>query len=306
MNNKDIKQVNGNTWCLIGATNIPVYFLEEKKIIFFDSGYKDERTRPFLDSFIKGNNLEVRAVVGSHTHYDHVGNHVYLRETYGAEIIMPELEAALSYNYMMFAPAYGQYAKKELEEVFPEMIFTPDRIIKQGDESFDIDGVSFGAIDLKGHTPGQMGFITPDDVFYIADSLMGEDELEASKLPTTLDWEEDLKTKLNLLSEKHSKYILAHGGIYNDIDALININIADRKKRISKTKEFLKCRDIWSVEEIQRHLWREMNMKTKTPFNRKIFSRNVYYLVNYLVNAGFLESYPDDGIVYYKVNYKED
>ena len=293
--------VKGNTWCLKGTTNIPVYFLDKQNVVIFDSGYKDERTRPYLDALISEENLTVRSAIGSHAHYDHIGNHLYLKEKYGTEIILPELEAALAYNYMMFSPVYGQYAKKELQNIFSEMTIKPDRVIPQESKTFDIDGRVFKVIDLKGHTPGHIGFITPDDVFYVADAIMGIDEIKASKLPTTLDWEEDLASKKKLLMEKHDKYILAHGGIYDEIESLVIANMKDREERVELVGNILKEQSEWSLESIQHKLWTEFNMTTKNPFNKRIYSRNVYYLVNYMVNIGVLESYPEDGIVYYRV-----
>ena len=302
--NSSFTQILNKTWCIKATVNIPVYFLNEKKVVLFDSGYKDERTRPYLDEIISKNNLIVRAVIGSHTHYDHIGNHTYLKDKYDAEIIMPEMEGALAHDYMMFAPVYGQYSKKELKEVFPEMILKPDRTIPQHDNVFTIDGAPFKAIDLKGHTPGHMGFITPDDVFYLADALMGEEVMAKSKLPTTLDWEEDLETKKRLLNEKHKKYIVAHGDIYDEIVPLAKANIDDRMNRINRIIQLIDKEDNWTVEGIQKHLWKEFDMKTKSQMNRRIFSRNVYYIINYLSNINYLESYAQDGIINYRVSGK--
>ena len=54
--NSSFTQILNKTWCIKATVNIPVYFLNEKKVVLFDSGYKDERTRPYLDEIISKNN----------------------------------------------------------------------------------------------------------------------------------------------------------------------------------------------------------------------------------------------------------
>ena len=318
------EQVKGNTWCLRATANIPVYFLDEKTVVLIDSGYPDERTRPILDELISSRGLKVRAAIGSHSHYDHLGNHSYLREKYGTEIILPEIEAAYARNYTMFQPLYPAHTRKELQDGFSYMIMKPDRVIPQLFNSFDpnesgeatteksgtcdnkdvtieIDGAKFICKNLPGHTPGQMGFITPDDVFYLADAVMGIREFDLAKLPTVMDWEAYKNTQMSLMESKNAGYILAHGDIYDDIVPVLEHNLKGQDEKISRIKDILKTQPHWTLESIIAGIWDAFGMTTKNEFNRRVYARNVGTLVDYLVKTGFLSPHSEKGVVNFDV-----
>ncbi len=299
----DFRHIKGNTWCLVATAKIPFYFLDDRTVVLIDSGYPDERTRPHLDKLIEEKKLKVRAVIGSHSHYDHLGNHAYLREKFGAEIILPEIEAAFARDYTQFQPLYPTHTRKELREGFSYMIMKPDRVIPQSQDKteIEIDGVKFECRNLKGHTPGQMGFITQDDVFYLADAIMGIKEFDSAKLPTVMDWEDYKDTQRSFLDETHAKYILAHGDIYDDIRPIVEHNLKGQEEKIAKIKGILIEKPDWTLETITEGIWDAFGMKTKNEFNKRVYGRNVGTLVDYLVKIGFLNPHSEKGVVHFEV-----
>ena len=73
------EHVSGNTGCLYLRGNcIPVYCMSEKEWIIMDSGSRYDREE--LIRFLGENAIRVKAVLTSHAHYDHVGNHALLRK----------------------------------------------------------------------------------------------------------------------------------------------------------------------------------------------------------------------------------
>ena len=333
-----IQHAAGNTWCLDAGCSIPVCFLDERTVVFLDSGYFDERTRPVLTAFLEDPHqldprlpdapLSVRAVLTSHSHIDHVGSHIFLRDEYGAELILPETEAALSHDTRMFSPVYGQMAAKEIQKLMPYMIFQADRTFPETQETIDIDGPLFTQVPLPGHTPGHTGFVTPDDVLYVADALMGPEIMSRAKMPTMWDIAEDLASKERLLKEHcasgprdacdpvdtddtsgaHAAYILAHRGVWDSkgFRQLVQDNIADRNRRTNDImgwltdSDELAGREDWTLEGIQHLLWTKLGLRTKNPLRQRIFGRNVFCIVNYLVQSGRLESVPTEGVVHYR------
>ena len=143
---QNVIHVAGNTWCLNTVASIPIYFIDDRNVILLDTGYSDDRSRPALMEFLEENELKVSAILGTHTHYDHVGNHNYLKTRYGSEIIMPELEAALGANYQMLSPVYWQYTRRELENgprIFSRNVYYAIKYLAQIGfmESYIVDGV---------------------------------------------------------------------------------------------------------------------------------------------------------------------
>ena len=300
---QNVIHVAGNTWCLNTVASIPIYFIDDRNVILLDTGYSDDRSRPALMEFLEENELKVSTILGTHTHYDHVGNHNYLKTRYGSEIIMPELEAALGANYQMLSPVYWQYTRRELENgPLSILAVETDRTFENKDGKVVIEDREFGIISLPGHTPGHVGIITPDDVLYVGDAILSEEVLRTSRVLTSHDWEIDLESKERLKKEKHLAYILAHRGVYDEIDALIEANIKDKDSRTEALKKAFSERESWTIETAQSHLWKTWGMKTKSEFNQRIFSRNVYYAIKYLAQIGFMESYIVDGVVHYRAS----
>jgi len=85
-------------------------------------------------------------------------------------------------------------------------------------EIFDSDFVDFEGnkieiVDLKGHSPGMLGFRTQDGVFFTGDALFSPEIIDKYKLMYSSDITCHLKT-LELLEESDAEYyVLSHGEI---------------------------------------------------------------------------------------------
>ncbi len=299
MKTERLLHIKGNTWVIDTAPTIPVYFLNEKQVVLLDSGFAD-RTRPVIDSILSGGGLSVRAVIGTHSHIDHSGNHVYLQKTQGAEIILRDLEAAAASDYGMLSDSYVQSTRDELMRDMPYMILQADRTFTARERSVFVDGAAFGIVPLPGHTAGHTGIVTSDDVFYVGDALSGKETLERSKLPTARDWNRDLQSKLLIRDSSHAKYVLAHEGVYDDIVPVADENLRDRSRRLLRILGWLTEREVWTLEEIQRMLWERLDIRTTRNIRRKIFIRNVRCVILCLEEDGWLEPEFDRGVINYR------
>ena len=120
--NSSFTQILNKTWCIKATVNIPVYFLNEKKVVLFDSGYKDERTRPYLDEIISKNpkalladKLFIRRVC------DYIGQ--YFVRLGGADLII--FSAGIGEN----SPEFRQ---KVIDEIAPALGVEIDRELNKG------------------------------------------------------------------------------------------------------------------------------------------------------------------------------
>ena len=73
------------------------------------------------------------------------------------------------------------------------------------------NGKAFTVVDLSGHVMGQYGIITPDKVFFIADSLYTFDELSEKPIPYLESVDQFKKTLDVLLNTSYSYFVPAHG-----------------------------------------------------------------------------------------------
>lgn len=99
--------------------------------------------------------------------------------------------------------------------------YRADQIVMPGERVKIFCGVPFGVLPLYGHTPGQIGIITPDKVAYLADVLMSETVMRGAKMPSAVCRADDLKAKASLRALRCDAYVLAHRGVYSEISDLL-------------------------------------------------------------------------------------
>lgn len=290
--------VRGNTWCIEGRVCIPVYLLNEGEAVLLDSGYAEDR--PQLDALLREKGLRVRAILGSHSHNDHSGNHSYY-QSLGAEIILPQTEAALVSDAALLTSAYWPATAREIAREFPHLLIRSDRSFPQEAAGVEIAGRAFGLLPLPGHTPGHTGIITPDDVLYVGDALLSPEVLHRAKLPSTADWETDLASKRRLETVSHSGYLLAHSGIYRDLRPLIDENIADEHRRAQQILKWLRERPCWTQTEAVDLIWQRLGLRNRSFFGQVVFRRNAICALEYLVVVGCLRSWMEEGNRIYQV-----
>jgi glyoxylase-like metal-dependent hydrolase (beta-lactamase superfamily II) len=220
-----IHKIIGNTYYFeTKFAYMPFYKINENEIIMLDSGFYDIDEK-VIQELILQYKFIVRAVICTHAHIDHVGNNFWLSENYNTEIIMPEYESMIC-NSMYNARAYYLPSiTKRMEKRYVTNISKTDRKISDADKFIEVYGQKFEIVQLYGHTHYHIGIITPDNVFYVGDSLMGRDELKDTKIVYVDNIGVDLETKEKLRRIKCDKYILAHKGIYDDITSIIDDNI---------------------------------------------------------------------------------
>lgn len=279
------RHIRGKTWCLDGHMTIPVYLLNRREAVLLDSGYAD-RDRPLLEALLREKGLRVRAILGSHSHNDHNGNHAYFQKAHGAEIILRDIEAAAVSDFSLMTAVYAPGTAEELARELPHLLLKADRVFSASDRSVDVDGETFSLIPLPGHTPGHTGIVTPDGVFYVGDGVLSGPVLEKAKLPSTMDWERDLESKQRLYGMEYPCYVLAHSGVYEDIRALVEENAADKRRRAGEILGWLRGRERWTESEAERLLWERLGVRSASFMGRTIFRRNVRCALEYLARTG--------------------
>src|SRR5918992_2972634 len=96
--------------------------------------------------------LAIAAILVTHCHWDHLGGIASLAEATGAPVYMPEREAAVLENPQAFYPDQ------------PIRPYRPD-VRLQGDETFEVAGITFETLSVPGHSPGHVAYATDGAVF---------------------------------------------------------------------------------------------------------------------------------------------
>jgi glyoxylase-like metal-dependent hydrolase (beta-lactamase superfamily II) len=293
----ELKKIYGNTYAISAkAGMLGLYMTGEKEGVFIDTGLA-KRDREGLVALLEETQLRPAGIILTHSHYDHTGNAAYLKERFGCPILTSLEEAGLGANIAAFRCGYASMSPGEMQMLLNQECFVADQIVMPGQREVEFCGATFGIIPLPGHTPGQIGVITPDNVAHLADVIISGRTLEKSKLPTALCRALDLQSKESLRALKCRAYILTHEGVYEDISELIDQNIAMVHDRANLVLDCLS--GTMDESEWAKAVYQRLEMRTEDTFKTTVYERNVRSFMDYLVDAGRVDIRRVEGIRVY-------
>ncbi len=283
----ELRHVLGNTWVAEANTALlGVYHVTEKDIVLIDTGYA-KLDRAGLTAMIEDNGFRLLGVICSHAHFDHSGNVRYLQQRCGARAAAHIIEAGISVNPDAYRANYVALTYGKSREYFLEECFVADTIIGPEDEWLDFCGARFGILQLPGHSAGHIGVVTPDNVAYVGDCLLDQQQIDNAKLPTSMFIARDLQSKGFLRQSRYDAYIIAHKAVITDhtaLDALVDSNSAFIYRKADELLEDL-VDGMTFAQWIAAFCQRE-NIRTKNEFKFSIIERNFANFVDWLTDEG--------------------
>lgn len=298
-----IIKVKGNTHCIdVGMSYIPFYKINENDIILLDTGHINERK--ILETVLEENNFNIKGIINSHGHPDHVASNQYLKEKYNCIIAAPMYEAQICSTAMNLKAYFNSNTLTEIKEQYGYMLFETDVYITDKQNEINFCGADFKIMHTPGHSPAHICITTPDNVCYVADALISYEMIETAKIPFDFVLLEDLKSKDKLLSLDCGRYIVAHKGIYDDVTNLIADNIAFYIHRAEKTYELINGK--MTMGEIVKEASKSFNVKISDIYKYDIISKMLRCHVDYLYETGRIRLVIDKGFRKYERNEDKD
>lgn len=293
----ELQHLCGGTYILDGKTAlIPLYRINDTDIILLDTGLA-HGDREDLSALLEANHFCVRGIICTHAHYDHTGNARFLQQKYHCLVAMPEWEAGIAASPEAFRANYHSFSYGQCRAFFEEEWVKADVLIPQDANNFTFCAINFSIIPLFGHTVGQIGVVTPDNVAYLADSVIDAETLAHFKLPTMMDVAQDIATKNTLQALNCNAYILAHKKVVTDLGMQIEANLA----HIGRTEaEMVGClRGGMSKSEWLAAFSLAKEIHTKKEFNIGVLNRNFIDFVDYLCDFGRVKCEVTDSVARY-------
>jgi len=176
-------QLGERIWALPGGVNVGVVRADAGRLLLIDTGLNETAGKKVLKAAREELGGEVVAILTTHGHADHFGANAAVVKRTGARVYAPRLdEAVLRYPEMQPAMLYGGADPMDgLRTPFLLGRASPvDEVIAPG--PLAVEGVKVEAIDLAGHSPGQVGYLV-DDVFFCADVVLPATVLEKYRIP---------------------------------------------------------------------------------------------------------------------------
>ena len=280
----ELRHVLGRTWVAEASTALlPIYRVTDTDIILIDTGYA-KLDRAGLTALIEDRGFHLRGIICSHAHFDHSGNVRYLQQRCGAKAAAHIIEAGISVNPDAYRANYVALTYGKSREFFLEECFVADTIIGPEDDFLDFCGVRFGILQLPGHSAGHIGVVTPDNVAYVGDCLIDQQQIDSAKLPTSMFIARDLQSKEFLRRTQYDAYILAHKSVVTDIAPLVDSNIAFIHLKAEELLNDL-TDGMTFAQWISTFCQRE-NIRTKNELKFSIIERNFSNFVDWLTDEG--------------------
>jgi hydroxyacylglutathione hydrolase len=153
--------------------NTYVLYDETKECVIIDPGCYDGDEKKELLDFIQANELQVKKLLNTHCHVDHVLGNDFVKQTFNVKLLMHELDVPVLKAVNVYAPSYGFYQYQET---------TPDEFLIDGDD------VVFGnqrlsVLFVPGHAPGHIAFYSEKDELVVSGDVLFYNSIGRTDLP---------------------------------------------------------------------------------------------------------------------------
>ena len=290
------QQVKGNTWCMVfDYARIPVYLCGAGKAILLDSGY-DRSLQEILD-LLAEKNLQPVALLTSHTHPDHIGNHAFLREKFGAKVYMSPFDIATFRDPMVMCVSFGTRVGYRLCKERFGIGVAADEVFPNSACEITVEGATFRMIPTPGHCVEHTTIITPDNVAYLGDALQSEDFMVNRRLTYSTVVEEDFASKRIIAALDCDAYIMAHNGVVEDIKDSVETAIEAMEYRLRLFEELVDTPV--SEDELVRRFLVHTGADLENTRSVRGIHFNAPAFLGYLVDHGRLIQIVEDGYLKY-------
>jgi hydroxyacylglutathione hydrolase len=142
--------------------NTYVVFDETKECAIIDPGCYDQSEKDALMSFIEAAQLNVKYLINTHCHIDHVLGNAFVKNHFKVNLLLHKLDEPVLHAVKAYAPNYGFPG---YEDSSADQFIEEGDVIKVGNQSFEI-------LFVPGHSPGHIALYHQD-----SKSLLGGDVL---------------------------------------------------------------------------------------------------------------------------------
>lgn len=212
----ELIKVTENTYYIKNATNIGIYKINESDVYLIDSGIDSDAAKKIMH-IIEEKHWNIKGIINTHSHADHIGGNNYIQSKLNVPIYTSQIESYFI-NSPILEPAslYGASPLLELENKF---LMAESSICQKIDKSINLE-----ILELKGHSIDMIGIKTPDNVYFLGDSLFSTETINKYHLCYIYDVSLFLKTLDYLETLKGTMFIPSHTEATGDLKELINLN----------------------------------------------------------------------------------
>lgn len=288
----ELVQVAENTYYINSPSKIGVYRVSDDDVWLIDSGNDKDAGRK-IQKILDAQGWKLTAIINTHSNADHDGGNTLLQNRLGCTVYTTPMELAVV-EHPILEPSflYGGYPFKKLRNKF--LMATPSKGQDIAEAKLP-EGMEY--FRLPGHFWDMIGVKTPDDVYFLADCVFGENIISKYHLSffydiaaqfETLDFVEKLEGKL---------FIPAHAEAMEDIKPLVAANRNKMLEILNKLMEI--CKEPLQFELILKRVF-EVFQLTMDYNQYVLIGSTVRSYLSYLVDQNKVEVYVEDHMLLWK------
>ena len=161
--------------------NTYVVYDETLEAVVIDPGCYEKEEQEELSSFITEEKLNVRLLLNTHSHIDHVLGNAYVKNRYNVPFHLHPSELTVLRSVKSYAGNYGFHG---YHEVLPDGSLQEGTPVRFGNTALDV-------LFLPGHSPGHVGFYAEEQKILLAGDVLfyrsiGRTDLPGGNLETLL------------------------------------------------------------------------------------------------------------------------
>ena len=151
------------------------YVLYDKtgEAIVIDPGCYEKVEQEELKNFISGKKLNVKLLINTHCHIDHVLGNDFVKNEYHVPFLIHPIEIPVLKAVKIYASNYGF---PHYHEVLPDRELKEGELVRFGNSSIEI-------IFLPGHSPGHVGFYHSSQKFLVSGDVLFYHSVGRTDLP---------------------------------------------------------------------------------------------------------------------------
>lgn len=288
----ELIQAAPNTYYIQCPTKIGIYRESDDKVWLIDSGNDKEAGRK-VARHLEAQGWKAAGIINTHSNADHIGGNEMVSRRMGCPIYSTIAEnSVIQHTLLEPSLLYGGYPPKALQNKFLMAHSTipndiADASLPAGMEIFP----------LPGHFIGMIGVKTPDDVYFLADALFGEDTLQKYHVSYIYDLKGFFET-LDMLETLEGKlFIPSHCPETTNIQPLIAANRQKALEIIGRLLEI--CQIPCNFDKILQQIFNSFQL-TMDMNQYALVGSCIRSYLSYLVNQGKMEMQFQDNILTWK------
>ncbi|WP_460940028.1 MBL fold metallo-hydrolase [Spirosoma humi] len=166
--------------------------------VIIDPGCYEQAEKEALGRFIDTNKLDVKYVLLTHSHLDHVFGVAYVKRKFNVKAFLHELDMVIFNDVPTRCALYG------LRGFEPSTI---DAFLKEGDQ-FRFGNTVLDVVFVPGHAPGHVAFINHAERYVIGGDVLFKESVGRTDFPYSnhADLINSIRTELFTLPDDYTVY----------------------------------------------------------------------------------------------------